>query len=254
MHQDLEALLEKLTGLPKETEWVEFKHNFHSFDEVGETLSALANGACLHNQSCGYLVYGVEDGTHHIVGTDFSPSTKKKGTEEAENWWAQRLNPRVDFSIHEFEYQGHKIAMFQIDAATSRPVTFNHEAWIRVGSTNRKLRDFPEKERKIWKKAAQVPFEDIPATLDLDEADIVRLLDTQSYFDLLKLPYPSTRVAVIERLQSEDIIQQTASSKWRISNLGALLFAKKIDEFPAISRKAMRVIVYEGKSKVTLHY
>ncbi|MGP5514793.1 hypothetical protein [Psychrobacter alimentarius] len=40
-------------------------------------MSALANGACLADKKFGYLVFGVEDGTHNIMGTSFSPKTKK---------------------------------------------------------------------------------------------------------------------------------------------------------------------------------
>ncbi len=36
--------------MPNETEWVEFKQNFHSCEEIGEQISALSNSACLHRQ------------------------------------------------------------------------------------------------------------------------------------------------------------------------------------------------------------
>ena len=47
--QDLSNLLEQLTKAP-ENEWIEFKLNYHSDEEIGERISALANGACLNNQ------------------------------------------------------------------------------------------------------------------------------------------------------------------------------------------------------------
>lgn len=246
---DLHNLLEKLASMPKEMEWVEFKHNFHSLEEVGKNLSALANGACLHQQACGFLVYGIKDGTHEIVGTDFKPSIKKKGNEEIENWIAQRLSPKIDFRFFEFDYDGKPITIFQVDAASSQPVDFMHEAYIRVGSITRKLREFPEKERKIWKKFNQMPFEKELAKTDLTDEEIVRFLDTQSYFDLLQLPYPTNRAGVLERFQSEGLVQTTANG-WAVTNLGAVLFAKKMSEFPTVSRKAMRVVVYKGKNKV----
>lgn len=72
-----EKLVLKLIQQPTEQEWLEFKHNFHNADEIGKRISALANGACLCDKKFGYLVFGVEDGTHNIVGTSFSPKTKK---------------------------------------------------------------------------------------------------------------------------------------------------------------------------------
>lgn len=62
--QQLIELLNNLVKQPKESEWVEFKQNFHSEQEIGERISALANGAAIHNQDYGYLVFGVEDETH----------------------------------------------------------------------------------------------------------------------------------------------------------------------------------------------
>lgn len=62
---DLEILLNRLVALPTESECVEFKHNFHSKEEIGERISALSNSAALLNQPYGYLVFGVEDGSHN---------------------------------------------------------------------------------------------------------------------------------------------------------------------------------------------
>jgi len=79
MHsEELNALLEKLCLLPSETEWVEFKSNYLSSEEIGEYLSALSNSACLRRKSKGYLVFGIENNTHIIKGTTFDP-TKEKG-------------------------------------------------------------------------------------------------------------------------------------------------------------------------------
>jgi ATP-dependent DNA helicase RecG len=78
---------------------------------------------------------------------------------------------------------------------------------------------------------------------------VVQLLDTQSYFDLLHLPYPVNRAGVLERFESEKLIQRE-NGGWTITHLGAMLFAKKLDQFERLARKAARVIVYEGKSKL----
>ena len=75
-------LLAKLVSFPQETEWIEFKHNFHSEEEIGQRLSALSNSAALLNEPFGYLVFGIEDGTHAIVGTSFTAKRHKKGNEE----------------------------------------------------------------------------------------------------------------------------------------------------------------------------
>ena len=101
-----ENLVLSFTQQATEHEWLEFKHNFHSPDEIGKRISALANGACLVGKKFGYLVFGVEDGTHNIAGTSFSPRTKKaKGNEDLEHWLVSRLSPKIHFTIHELQIE-----------------------------------------------------------------------------------------------------------------------------------------------------
>ena len=83
----LQSKLAELLALPNETEWVEFKHNKAEPQEIGEYLSALSNAAALHRQPYGYIVWGIEDGTHSVKGTTFQPhQTKGAGNEDLEPW------------------------------------------------------------------------------------------------------------------------------------------------------------------------
>lgn len=142
--QQLTNLIKELVKQPNESEWVEFKQNFHSPEEIGERISALANGACLHNQKYGYLIFGIEDKAHQITGTSFKVKSHKKGKEELESWLINRLDPKIDFRTYEFEFsEGINISLFIIPAADNRPIEFLHNSYIRIGSYTRKLGDFP---------------------------------------------------------------------------------------------------------------
>jgi ATP-dependent DNA helicase RecG len=148
----LQAKLDELRNLPKETEWVEFKHNNEDPPEIGEYISALSNSAALHRRSCGYLVWGVEDGTHNLLGTTFKPHRKKgAGNEDLEPWLARLLSPRIDFSIYEFTAETKPVVLFKIQAANTTPVAFSGCEYIRVGSYKKPLRDYLEKERELWR-------------------------------------------------------------------------------------------------------
>jgi len=247
--QELIDLVNDLVKKPTEIEWLEFKHNFHSTEEIGECISALSNGACLQNERFGYLVFGVQDKTHKILGTTFKAKSYKKGNEDLEHWLATRLNPRIDFTVFEFDYYTSKhISLYIIPAAKIQPVTFLHTAYIRVGSITRKLRDFPEKESKIWRRNV-APFEKEIVKSNLKASDIIKLLSTQNYFDLLKIPYPSKQENVIEKFLSENLIVKEKNN-YAITKIGAILFAKSFDDFETVKRKSIRVIVYKGKNKV----
>ena len=247
--EQLVRLLEHLLKKGKESECVEFKLNYHSVEEIGEQISALSNGACVIDQPKGFLIFGVRDENHAVVGTTFRPTEYKYKNQELEHWLSLYLSPRPDFRIHEFEFKGKAVAMFEIPSAHNQPVKFQNEAYVRVGSVTKKLREYPDKERKIWEKNKSTPFEMGLAISDINAADVVRLLDTQYYFELLKLPYPTTQEAVIEKMIAEKMVMKT-DGNFSLTNLGALLFAKDLEEFQTLSRRAVRVIVYKGKNKL----
>lgn len=246
-NQLIELILD-LVKLPNESAWVEFKLNFHSPEEIGVRISALSNSACIYNKPFGYLVFGIEDKTHIIKGTSFKAKNHKKSEEDLEHWLINRLNPRIDFTVHEFDYdlQRH-ISMYIIPAAKNQPIEFLHQAYIRIASITRKLNEYPEKQAKIWKKDA-LPFEKEIAKDNLDISDIFKYLSAETYFDLLKMPYPTTQLAIVEKFIDEGIVIK--QKMYAISKLGAILLAKNIRDFETIERKAIRIIVFKGKNKV----
>jgi len=189
-NEELKTLIDELRSLPKETEWVEFKVNNDRPDDIGEYISALANSACLHEQPAGYLVFGIEDKKHNVVGTVFHPRQAKVGGEEIENWLAKQLSPRVDFIIFECDFNGRHIVAFKVDPAHHIPVKFKDEAFVRIGSYKKKLKNFPEKERKIWLKKEKEDWSAgicEGATLqDLDPAAIARARENCKQKDAAK--------------------------------------------------------------------
>lgn len=247
--QDYRDLINWLIRQPKECEWVEFKHNNYNPEQIGERISALSNGACLQKQPFGYLVFGINDEKLEVAGTSFNPSTQKKGNELIEHWIIQRLAPKIDFRIIPVMMDDKPVIIFEIPSAKYQPVEFIHEAYIRVGSITRKLREFPEKARKIWNSQPDSSFAKEIALNRITATDIVELLDTQTLFELLKVPYPTSRDGVIEKLISEKLVVEDRGT-YAVTNLGAVLFAKKLSNFPSVSRKAPRVVVYEGRNKL----
>ena len=67
--EHLQGLLRELCRLPQETEWVEFKHNNADAPVIGEYISALANSAALLGKQLAYVVWGIDDATHSVLGT-----------------------------------------------------------------------------------------------------------------------------------------------------------------------------------------
>jgi predicted HTH transcriptional regulator len=246
----LASLLQELRQLPKETEWVEFKCNNANPEEIGEYISALANSAALEGKANAYLVWGIADGTHDVVGTTFRPTQAKKGNEELENWLIRLLSPRIHFRFVEFQADGKLVSMVEIPRAAHQPVQFQGVEYIRVGSYRKKLKDFPEKERDLWRIFDVTPFEQQVAAERVTASDVLALLDYPTYFKLLTVPLPETRDGILARLADDHMIEACPGGQWNILNLGAILLASDLSKFRHLARKAVRVIEYDGDGRV----
>lgn len=246
----LKSLLEEFLKLNRETEWLEFKKNNAKPDEIGEYISALSNSAALNGQSSAYMIWGVDDSSHNVVGTSFNPKKSKIGNEELENWLLRQIEPKIDFEFYKVEVEGQIVSLLEIESAFRHPVRFQTQEFIRVGTYKKKLKDHPEKERQLWRIFDQVPFEKQIAEENLSSGDVLKLLDYPAYFDLLNIPLPEARNNILASLERDHLIQKADNGKWCITNLGGILFARELDKFQRLNRKSVRLILYDGNNRV----
>lgn len=246
---EIERIVLELVRNKAELEWVEFKENNGDPQQIGEYISALSNSAALHGQSRAYLVWGVRDGTHEVVGTRFCPTSARKGAEPLISWLARLLSPRIEFAFHGGTVGGRPVVLLEVPAAEHVPVRFAGEEFVRVGSSTRKLRDFTEKERKLWQCFTRTPFEDGIAYPNAGETEVLTFLDFASYFELSGQPVPGSHHAVVERLADVSFIRRNPNGRYGITHLGAITFGKPLERL-SLERKSVRVIVYPGPDRM----
>ena len=80
--------------------------------------------------------------------------------------------------------------------------------------------------------------------------NVLGFLDSRAYFRLLNLPVEQPPMAAAGSLAYDGVLQQTVTNDWSITNLGAILLAEDLRDFPHLQRKAVRVIQYPGKSRI----
>jgi predicted HTH transcriptional regulator len=243
-------LVNELLLLTREMEWVEFKHNNADPQEIGEYISALANSAALAGKAHGYLVWGIDAKTHNILGTSFRPKEQKIGNEEMENWLLRLLSPKINFYFHVLMVEHGTVVILEIDRASRHPVRFRGIEYIRVGSYKKPLKEFPEKERQLWRIFDITPFEELHAAEKIATDEVLRIIDYPSYFELIGQPLPDNKKGILERLSRDNMISIDDAGTYSITNLGAVLFAKKLDDFKSLKRKAVRVVVYNGATRL----
>ncbi|MCY4410112.1 MAG: putative DNA binding domain-containing protein [Caldilineaceae bacterium] len=245
----LAGMVRELLLLPSETEWVEFKGNNNNPETIGKNISALANGAAVNGKTSASAIWGIDDETHAIVGTNFSPSTARKGNEPLETWLYSKINPNIEFRFNELNVDGQRVVLLEIEPASRQPVSFGGEDFIRVGGSTRSLKDYPEKQRTLWHVFDQITFENRVAVEQVSDEDTLQNLYYPAYFDLLDRSIPDGRAAILNALKDDKLIARCDAGGWNISNLGAVLFARNLNDFPQIRRKAMRVIQYSGAGR-----
>lgn len=116
--QELIKLLENFIQLPGENEVVEFKKAQNGFDtlKLGEYFSALSNEANLRQEEFAWLLFGIHDKTHAILGSSYKPT--RPSLDALKRKIAEGTNCGITFTeIHEVMYQGKRVIMFQIPAA-----------------------------------------------------------------------------------------------------------------------------------------
>ena len=229
--------IDALLLIRSEGEHLEFKEakNSFEFEDLVEYCVALAN------EGGGRIIFGVTDkAPRQVVGTKaFSvPERTVAGIHD-------RLQCKVLFE--EVAHPAGRVLVFHVPARPmGQPVHYRGRYLMRAGEELVPMS--PDQLKQIFAEGGTEWILQ-PAMTGCDGALVVQLLDTQSYFDLLHLPYPATREAVLERFAREHLIEQ-AGQHWSVTNLGAILFAKQLKDFDRLARKAPRVIVYDGVSKL----
>lgn len=124
--------------------------------------------------------------------------------------------------------------------------------YIRVGSYTKKIIEFPSLQTQLWDKLRHEQFEEIFTMVDLQINDVVKYLKCDTYFDILNLPIPTSMDGYKHYLLEEGIIVKQNNGLFAITNLGAILFARKLSDFPRLGRKAIRIVQYEGNNRLTI--
>lgn len=135
--EQLTLLLEGFLSLSAENEVVEFKKAGNGFDtqKLGEYFSALSNEANLGKKGFGWLLFGIDDKTHSVVGSQYKST--RKALDALKREIAEGINGGITFiEIYELYYQHKRVVMFQIPAAPKGiPISYKGHYYGRDGES-----------------------------------------------------------------------------------------------------------------------
>lgn len=186
--------LEQLILLPSEDNCLEFKEAKSQYD-FNKTLQYCA---ALANEGGGKLILGVTDKPpRKIAGTSAFRNPVKTASQIY-----NKLHFRVD--VNEIDHPNGRVLIFEIP---SRPqgTAYQYEGRYLMRSGEELVSMSEDKLRKIFDEGKPDYLSEI-ALENLSSQDVVQLLDTQAFFDLMEIPYPSTRENVLHRFVTESLI------------------------------------------------
>lgn len=233
--------LTRWLSIAAESERLEFKEAKQQID----TAKLLRYCVALANEGGGHLVLGVKDKPpRHVVGTQAFAAASDLNDIKARI--VDKLRIRVD--VAELIHPDGRVLVFAVPSRPAgQPMDFDGAYLMRAGDDLVPMT--PDQLRRIFAEGQPDWFSQA-AKQGASADEVIALLDTQAYFEMSHLPYPTSRDGVLTRLSGEGLIIQAAPG-WTITNLAAILLAKKLDAFsPTLARKAPRVVIYEGTSKL----
>ena len=216
---------------------MEFKEAKVQFDFAALCKYCVA----IANEGGGYLLFGIADKPpRQVVGT----AAVNNPVGMAEKLF-QILGFRVD--VEEVNHPAGRVVVFQIPPRP-RGTAYHLDGAYLMRSGEELVPMSEDQLRRIFAEGEPGWLEE-HSRRGLDPQQVVNLLDTQAFFELLRLPYPTDQKGVLERLRQENLIDLQTDG-YAIRRLGALLLAKRLSDFGDLDRKAPRVVVYHSRSKL----
>lgn len=224
-------------SVPSEHQRLEFKEAKQQFDtrRLHEYCVALAN------EGGGILLLGVADQPPRpVVGTLAFPDVVAA---------TQKLFDAVGFrvDIDEVQHPDGRVLVFRVPSRP-RGTAWHLDGRYLMRSGEALVPMSEDQLRRIFGEGGPDWLEETSRD-GLDPQAVIELLDTQTFFELLRLPYPTEQRGVLDRLRGERLIDE-AGGHFGIRRLGALLLARRLGDFSDVARKAPRVVVYDGTNKL----
>lgn len=152
---NLVSTVKELISYDYESDWFEFKENWYEPNQIGEYISSISNVVAMRGLDYGYLIWGVNNKSHKLVGTDFD-FHRDVNNEPLEHYLARMLNPDMAFEFKEISINKKRIVVLVIPSAKQIPTSFNGNRYFRIGSSKVNLNKYPERETMLFRVLGKV--------------------------------------------------------------------------------------------------
>ena len=181
---------------PSEHQCLEFKEAKTQFDNRKLYKYCIA----LANEGGGNLLLGVSNAMpRRVVGTVAFDNPIEMASK-----LFQAVGFRVD--LEEVQHPDGRVLIFHIPGRPKGTAySFEGAYLMRVGEELKPMSE--DQLRRIFAEG-QPDWLEQSVQSGVSAQDVIQLLDSQAFFDLLKLPYPVDQTGVLDRLKSERLITE----------------------------------------------
>ncbi len=239
------SLEESLSPVPHESNEIDWKISLSDRKErLAEHLMAFANYT-----NGGFLAFGVGNADAHL-----EPISQEAVAEIANtlaNLGRDTVEPPLVIDHAVVEFRGVPILLVRIPEQANKPAHRRgksiEEAWVRSGGTTRKASR--QEVGALMLNSSAPRWEELRASELLPIEAAAEKLDLEIIAKLLQRPLPTEMDALAQWLVAEGMLTPDGRGYY-ITNFGAVAAARKLEQFPTLERKRIRLIRYRGTNKV----
>jgi predicted HTH transcriptional regulator len=236
----IQLLNDSLHPVPTELNEIDWKVGLSTKTErLAQHLCAFAN-----LKGGGVLVFGVDnDGT----AVSFPKIEIDKTVQLLGNIANNNLATPIHIEHDVLEYEGASLLFIYIPEQDERPIHLRgkdiYDSYIRsAGQTVKMSRS---QVKAMIAESRGIKFEQVPALSNLSGDQVLSLLNYRKYFELIDKTVPNTADAILNRLVEQSFCRLEEGG-WVITNLGAILFASNLKNFPTLMGREVVVRKYVG--------
>lgn len=236
----IQLLKNSLYPIPTELNELDWKSGLsEKTDRLAQHLSAFAN-----LKGGGILVFGI-----HNDGScfDLSREEVEKTVQTLGNIALNNLIYPIQIEHAVIAFEGHSLLFIYIPEQTEKPVYLRgRDVFTSYHRSAGQTVKMSKNQVKAMIAASQgITFEKQVALGELTSDEVLKLLNYRSLYQILDKNIPSSTDSIISRLNDFHLCEKE-NGKWHITNMGAILFANKLNDFPNMAGREVIVRKYVG--------
>jgi len=238
----IKTLKDSLYPVPAELNELDWKSGLSTkTDRLAQHISAFAN-----YKGGGMLVYGVNnDGTCFNMSKEDIDLTIEKLGNIAKNNLCYSI--QIDHSV--MEYEGYSLLFIYIPEQKEKPVYLRgrdiFDAYHR--SAGQTVKMSKNQVKAMIAESQGITFEQQAAKEAQTVEQVLALLDYKAFYERLDRNVPSSTDTILSKMSDYGFCERNGEL-WNITNLGAILYANDLRDFPTLSGREIVIHKYVGSN------